>query len=184
MATYPITLVPGFEQLSIPVSQGGMGIGVSLGKLAGAVMQCGGIGVISCAHPGYQEPDFYQKPLIANQRGLMKAVELARSLSPNKGLLGVNIMCAGNNYAELVKSALEAKVDAIISGAGLPLPLAKLAEGYQVKLAPIISSARACDLVLKRWMRDNRCADFVVLEGPEAGGHLGFNLDIFPGSVT
>ena len=120
-----------------------MGIGVSLSNLASSVRKEGGMGVISAAMPGFNEPDFETNSLEANIRALKKG----NSKKPNevkRGLLGVNIMVASRNYESYVKASVEAGADAIISGAGLPLDLPKYAEG-KIMLAPIVSSARHVD---------------------------------------
>ncbi|MEE1355760.1 nitronate monooxygenase family protein [Absicoccus porci] len=166
-----------FEPLIKPIIQGGMGIGISLGNLAGAVMAEGGMGVISAAHPGYREPDFWQNSCEANCRALQKEVQKARVRSQGKGLLAINIMSISTDYVKYVKASVKAKVDAIISGAGLPLSLPKWVP-HDILLAPIVSSGKACDLICKVWeKRYHRLPDFVVIEGYQAGGHLGFDQE-------
>lgn len=161
---------------NLKLIQGGMGIGVSLGNLAGAVMREDCMGVISFAQPGYKQPDFWTNTLEANKRQFSIEVSRAREISENKGLLGVNIMVAGNDYQKYVNCAVENKVDAIISGAGLPLDLPKFVPS-SILIAPIVSSQRAFDLIVKVWQkRYQRTPDFVIVEGPKAGGHLGFDL--------
>lgn len=164
----------------VPIIQGGMGVGVSLSNLAGNVAKNGAIGVISAAHPGYMEEDFENNTLNANLRGLTKHIKKAKEISLN-AIIGVNVMVAMNNYIEHVKTAIEAGADLIISGAGLPLNLPEITAGSSIKIAPIVSSAKACKLVLSYWKKHfNRTADAVIVEGPLAGGHLGFkknNLD-------
>ena len=151
----------------VPIIQGGMGIGVSSSKLAAAVANSGGIGIISAAQLGYNEPDFEKNPLESNLRSLKKHIALAKSKAPN-----------GNNYEEHIKAALDAGVDLIISGAGLPTMLPKIVKGHDVKIAPIVSSLKAAKVILKLWDKhDNVAPDLVVIEGPKAGGHLGFKLD-------
>ena len=164
--------------LSVPIIQGGMGVGVSLSSLAGSVMKEGAMGVISAAHPGYRKPDFNKNSLKCNIEAIIEEAKKAREISGGNGLLGVNIMVASKDYAEYVKAAVKAKVDAIISGAGLPLDLPKLVEDKSILLAPIVSSGRAIRLILKRWSkRHSVIPDFVVIEGSEAGGHLGFKKE-------
>lgn len=161
----------------IPIIQGGMGIGVSLSKLAAAVANEGGIGIISGVQNGFMEEDFETNTLAANMRGLKKQIKKARELSPN-GIIGVNIMVAINNYKEIVKAAVEEKIDIIISGAGLPSELPDLIKGSKTKIAPIVSTGKAAALICKMWDRKyNYIPDFIVVEGPEAGGHLGFSLE-------
>ncbi len=160
--------------LKLPVIQGGMGIGVSLSSLAGAVSLNGGLGVISAAQPGFKEPDFFENPLKANLRALKEHIRIAKEIS-NNAPIGVNIMVAMNNYTEYVKSAVEGNADVIISGAGLPVNLPELVGRSKTKIAPIISSLKAGSVLLKLWdRRYSRTADMVVVEGPLAGGHLGF----------
>ncbi len=162
---------------NIPIIQGGMGVGVSLSNLAGNVAKHGAIGVISAAHPGYLEEDFERNTLAANIRGLTKHIKRAKEISSN-GIIGVNVMVAMNNYIEHVKAAIEAGADLIISGAGLPLNLPEITKGSSIKIAPIVSSSKAARIVLTYWKKHfNRTADAVIVEGPLAGGHLGFKKD-------
>ena len=161
----------------LPIVQGGMGIGISLSSLASAVAACGGIAVISAAQIGFEEEDFGTNPLAANIRALKKHIEIARLKAP-EGIIGVNIMCAANNYEELVKASIEAGAHIIISGAGLPTKLPSLCKDSDIALAPIVSSDRSCEVLFKLWHRHyNRVPDAVVFEGPEAGGHLGFKIE-------
>ena len=161
--------------LEIPIIQGGMGVGVSLANLAGNVMKNDGMGVLSMAHPGYREPDFLGNNLAANIRGFAGEVKKAREIAGGRGLLGVNIMAALKNFETYVRAAVDATVDAIIVGAGLPLELPKYVEDDSIAIAPIVSSGRAARLILRAWDKHyGRTADFIVIEGPLAGGHLGF----------
>lgn len=158
-----------------PVIQGGMGIGVSRSSLASAVSNAGGIGVISGVNIGYDEDDFENNTLEANLRALKKHLKIAKEKS-NNGIIGVNLMVAMNYYEEHVKTAVEAGCDIIISGAGLPLQLPKLVKGSTTKIAPIVSSSKATNVILKMWdKKDNTTADLIIVEGPKAGGHLGFS---------
>ena len=160
-----------------PIIQGGMGVGVSLGNLAGAVAKEGGIGIISAAQIGYREPDFDRDPVAANLRAIKKEYEKAREIAP-KGVIGFNIMVALRHYEDYVQAAADAGADLIISGAGLPTELPRLAGGSGVKLAPIVSGARSAGVILKLWDRKyNRVPDLLVIEGPKAGGHLGFTKE-------
>lgn len=162
--------------LQVPILQGGMGVGVSLGGLAGAVAAQGALGCISTANTGFREPDFEKDPNGANLRALTKEIEKARQIARGKGMVAINAMVATAQYADAVKTAIAAGVDAVISGAGLPLELPGIAGDADVALAPIVSGARAARLILTRWAKHfGRCADFVVVEGCEAGGHLGFD---------
>jgi NAD(P)H-dependent flavin oxidoreductase YrpB (nitropropane dioxygenase family) len=162
----------------IPIIQGGMGIGISLSGLASAVANEGGIGIIATAGIGMNEPDFYRNFLEANIRALRKEIRKARELS--KGILGVNIMVALSNFADLVKTAIDEGIDVIFSGAGLPLNLPEFLHGSKkTKLVPIVSSARAAGIIAKKWSdRYNRPPDALVVEGPLAGGHLGFKEEM------
>jgi Dioxygenases related to 2-nitropropane dioxygenase len=161
----------------IPIIQGGMGIGVSSSNLASAVANAGGIGIISAAQPGYNEDDFEKNPLEANLRALKKHITLAKAKAAN-GIIGINAMVASSNYEEHIKVAIDAGVDLIISGAGLPTMLPKIVKGSSVKIAPIVSSLKAAKVILKLWDKHNNVApDLVVIEGPKAGGHLGFKLE-------
>lgn len=160
-----------------PIIQGGMGVGVSAHKLAGNVAKEGGIGIISTADIGYKEEDFYKNPIQANLRAIGKEIDEARKIAPN-GIIGINIMCALNNYSEMVKEVVKKGIDLIISGAGLPKDLPELVKGTKTKIAPIISSARGAKLITKLWRtKYNYIPDMIVIEGPEAGGHLGFKLE-------
>lgn len=161
----------------VPIMQGGMGIGVSLSNLAAAVANEGGIGVISGVQIGFREKDFKTNNDAANVRGLVKEIRKARSLSP-KGILGVNMLAAVNNYKEMVKEAVKEKIDIIISGAGLPKNLPELVMGSNTKIAPIVSSGKAAAVITKIWDRKYKyIPDVVIVEGPHAGGHLGFSLE-------
>lgn len=158
-----------------PIIQGGMGIGISLSRLAGAVARCGGIGVLSAAQIGFREPDFKQSPKEANLRAMRSEIARARELAQG-GVLGINIMVAMKDYEEYVRAAVENGIDLIISGAGLPTELPRRVAGSEVKIAPILSTAKAARTLLKLWSkRHKRTADLIVVEGPLAGGHLGFS---------
>jgi nitronate monooxygenase len=162
----------------LPIIQGGMGVGVSLAGLAAAVANAGGIGVIATAGIGMIEPDLFQHFEAANLRALGKEIRRAKALSP-QGILGVNIMVALSNFGELVTTAIAEGIDVIFSGAGLPLDLPQyLPGGGRTKLVPIVSSGRAARIIAKRWTdRYAHPPDAVVVEGPRAGGHLGFKLE-------
>ena len=166
----------------IPVIQGGMGVGISLSRLAGSVAACGGVGVISTAQIGWREPDFREHPFEANYRAIGKELQKAREIAEG-GIIGVHIMVATQRYEEYVKTAVKAGVDLIISGAGLPIDLPKYVEGTKTKIAPIVSSLKSLNVICRMWERKYKKApDLVVIEGPKAGGHLGFSreeLDTF-----
>ena len=161
----------------IPLIQGGMGVGISLGRLAGAVAKEGGVGIISTAQIGYREPDFDDNPAEANLRAIRSEMEKARAISPD-GIIGFNVMTALREHAEHIRAAVKAGADIIISGAGLPTELPALTEGSRTKIAPIVSTDKSAQVILKYWDRKyKRTADLVVIEGPLAGGHLGFKKE-------
>lgn len=176
----------GNRELALPLIQGGMGVGVSMGGLAGAVAAQGAMGTLSTADAGWNEPDFAAHPQQANLRALRREVQRAKRLAAGAGLVAVNAMVATRQYADSVRTALEAGADAIVSGAGLPLELPALAEGFEALLAPIVSGPRAAQLICRTWVkRYDRVPDFVVLEGCQAGGHLGFEeADLLSGRCT
>jgi NAD(P)H-dependent flavin oxidoreductase YrpB (nitropropane dioxygenase family) len=161
----------------LPIIQGGMGVGISLSGLASAVANEGGVGVIATAGIGMLEPDFATNWVEANSRSLKKEIRKARAAT--KGIMGVNIMVALSNYADLVKTAIEEEIDIIFSGAGLPLNLPQFLNGStKTKLGPIVSSGRAAGILYKKWTEKyNHPPDLIVVEGPRAGGHLGFKLE-------
>jgi len=167
-----------------PIIQGGMGVGISLSKLASAVANEGGIGVIAGAMIGMSEPDVGKNPMEANIRAMRKEIRKAKEMT--KGVLGVNIMVALTNFADLVKTSIEEKIDVIFSGAGLPLDLPAYLNEYNekneekahTKLVPIVSSGRAAKILCKKWLaKYDYLPDAFVVEGPEAGGHLGYKAD-------
>ncbi len=165
----------------IPVIQGGMGVGVSLHKLAGAVAAEGGIGIISTAQIGFRKPGFDNDPIGTNLAAIKEEIAKARAIAKG-GIIGVNIMVATQKYEEYVKAAVEAGVDLIISGAGLPVTLPELVGAAKTKLAPIVSSLKSAQVICKYWKKKyNREPDMVVIEGPEAGGHLGFSMEQLTG---
>lgn len=167
----------GDKTVRIPLIQGGMGVGISLGGLAGAVAAQGGVGVISSAQIGFREKDFDRNPGAANLRAMEKEMKRAREISPD-GIIGYNIMVALRDYEAHVKAAAAAGADLIISGAGLPTELPRLVKGFKTKIAPIVSTEKSAKVILKYWDRKyGRTADLVVIEGPEAGGHLGFDRE-------
>lgn len=172
-----------------PVIQGGMGVGVSLSSLAGAVAKAGGIGIISTAQIGFKDQNFGKNPMAANLRAIHSELKKAREKAP-QGILGFNIMVATKEYASYVKEAVKAGADVIISGAGLPIDMPKfVAEaenengGSEKKerrtmIAPIVSSVKSALVICRMWDRKYHTApDFVVVEGPCAGGHLGFSRE-------
>lgn len=160
-----------------PVIQGGMGVGISLSSLAGAVAKAGGVGIISTAQIGFREPDFAKHPLEANLRAIKTEMKKAREIAPD-GIIGFNIMVATKEYGLYVKAAVEAGADLIISGAGLPVNLPEYTAGSHTKIAPVVSPAKSASVICKMWDRKYHMApDMVVIEGPLAGGHLGFSRE-------
>jgi len=165
----------------VPIIQGGMGVGVSLSGLSSAVADCGGIGVISTACIGMSEPDFRKNTKGANRRALKAEIRKARERTD--GIIGVNIMIALTDYNEHIEASLDEGVDIIFLGAGLPLrfsdavPPERLRE-TKTLFVPIVSSGRAVRLVFTHWAKKfGRIPDGVVVEGPMAGGHLGFKKE-------
>lgn len=168
----------GNKTAPLPIIQGGMGVGVSRSSLAGAVAAEGGIGIISSAQIGYDEDGFEQNQAACNIAAIHKHIAKAKEISGGNGLIGVNVMTALKHYREHVRESAAAGADVVICGAGLPVDLPELTAGYDTKIAPIVSSARACNIILKMWdHKYNKTADFLVVEGPLAGGHLGFSLE-------
>jgi NAD(P)H-dependent flavin oxidoreductase YrpB (nitropropane dioxygenase family) len=159
------------------IIQGGMGVGISLSGLASAVASEGGVGVISAAGLGMLYKDPTQDYLANCISGLRS--EIRKSRQKTKGIIGVNIMVALSNYEDLVRTSIEEGVDIVISGAGLPLDLPKfLTPGCKTRLVPIVSSARAAALICNKWLANyNYLPDAVIVEGPKAGGHLGFKTE-------
>ena len=161
----------------VPIVQGGMGVGISLSNLAGNVALNGGIGVLSGVEMGFSEPDFYKDKKTANLRALKHHIKRAKEISKG-GIIGINIMAVLNNFEEIVKESVREKIDIIFSGAGLPLNLPELTKGSNTKIVPIVSSDRAAKLICKTWdKRYNVAPDAIVVEGPLAGGHLGFSRE-------
>lgn len=170
-------LVIGDLVVEKPIVQGGMGVGISLSSLAGAVAKAGGVGIISTAQIGFREPDFPENPLEANLRAIGKELKKAREIAPN-GVIGFNIMVATRGYELYVREAVKAGADIIISGAGLPISLPEYTAGSKTKIAPIVSPSKSAVVICKMWDRKYHTApDMVVIEGPLAGGHLGFTKE-------
>jgi len=161
----------------IPIIQGGMGVGISMSSLASAVANEGGIGVISCAGLGLIYRNTAKDYMEACIIGLREEIKKAREKS--NGLIGVNIMMALTNFGDMVKTSIAEKVDVIFAGAGLPMDLPKyITADCTTKLVPIVSSARAARIICEKWKTlYNYLPDLVVVEGPKAGGHLGFKAN-------
>lgn len=166
------------KQLELPIIQGGMGIGVSLSRLAGNVAKCGAMGVISSVNCGYLKDEFKTNPKEANETAFREEIRKAKEISCGNGMVAVNIMVATNYYDEMVQIAVDEGVDAIISGAGIPMDLVKYTKGTETCAAPIVSSGKAARLMCRSWDRKyGVIPDFIVIEGSEAGGHLGFKRE-------
>ena len=160
--------------IPVPIIQGGMGVGISLSGLASAVANEGGVGVISAAGLGVLYKNLSKNYLEASILGLKE--ELRKAREKTKGVIGVNVMVALSNFTDLVKTAIAEKADIIFAGAGMPLNLPSFLQKDSVtKLVPIISSGRAAKLICEKWQSIyNYLPDALVIEGPKAGGHLGF----------
>lgn len=173
---YPMpALRIGDKTAALSIVQGGMGVGISLSNLAAAVAAEGGIGVIAANAIGMIEDDYYDDPVAANVRALRRELREARRRSA--GLIGINIMVAVDCFRELLQAAVEEKADVLFLGAGLPIkgiPVPAIREAG-VRVVPIVSSARAARLIFRSWEKHyGDVPDGVVVEGPRAGGHLGF----------
>ena len=161
-------------RIKIPIIQGGMGVGISLSGLAVAVAEQGGVGVISSAGLGLLYKNSAADYLMASIEGLKE--EIRKAKEKTLGVIGVNIMTAMSNFKDMVVTAINEKVDIIFAGAGLPLDLPSfLKQENKTKLVPIVSSARAAKIICSKWKSNyNYLPDAFVVEGPKAGGHLGF----------
>lgn len=164
----------GNKKIEVPIIQGGMGIAVSLSGLASTVANEGGVGVISCAGLGLiypKIPNNYFKNCIW---GLKE--EIRKTREKTNGIVGVNIMVALSNFSDMVRTSISEKIDIIFSGAGLPLDLPLyLTSESKTALVPIVSSSRAAQIICNKWNNSyNYLPDALVVEGPKAGGHLGF----------
>lgn len=171
----------GSAHAAVPIVQGGMGVGISGAGLASAVANEGGIGVVSAVGLGFREPDFKTRFKEANKRALKTEIQKAREKTD--GLIGVNIMVALSDYDNLMEGAVEEKADFLFLGAGLPLKFSEVfpperLKSMETKIVPIVSSAKAAQVIFNFWQkRFHHIPDGVVVEGPLAGGHLGFKLD-------
>ena len=164
----------GSLSIAVPIIQGGMGVGISLSGLAAAVANEGGVGVIASAGLGFLYKAFSENFFEASIIGLKEEIRKAREKT--LGVIGVNVMVAMTDFADMIKTSISEKVDIIIAGAGLPLNLPSfLTKDSITKLAPIVSSARATKIICEKWKTNyDYLPDAVIVEGPKAGGHLGF----------
>ena len=177
----------GKYEITHPIIQGGMGVGISWDKLAGTVSLEGGLGVISGVGTGYYKSDAYEirtkkdKPVdvinFYNKDALTQIIKNARAICGDKPL-ACNILYACNDYGRIVQDACEAGIDIIITGAGIPTNMPEFTKDYpEVALVPIVSSARALKLICRKWKRYGKQPDAVIVEGPKSGGHQGFTYD-------
>jgi len=175
----PINLKPlkiGSLEFPVPIVQGGMGVAISTAPLVSAVSNEGGLGVIASVGLGEFEPDIYENYGVANARALRKEIQRTRTMTSRP--IGVNIMSVLSDYDTLAGVCNDERVEAIISGAGLPLKLPQYVDNGYTKLIPLISNGRVARILLKRWDHEyKRTADAVVVEGPDSGGHQGFSLE-------
>jgi len=164
-------------KIPVPIIQGGMGIGISLSGLASAVANMGGVGIISSVGIGLIENKSFLNYKTNNINAIRQEIKKARDNT--SGVLGVNIMSVITNFSDMVRTAIEEGIDIIFSGAGLPLDLPKyLQKGEDTKLVPIVSSSRAASIICTKWQQNfGYLPDAIVVEGPKAGGHLGFKPD-------
>jgi len=161
-----------------PVIQAGMGVRVGNADLAAETINCGGYGTIASVGLGDIEKSKTNFVSESN-RLLVDEIGKARKLAGESGPLGVNVMVALSNYEEIIRASVEAGIDFIISGAGLPIPLPEFVGDSDVALIPVISGGRALEILLRAWKRKyNRKPDAIVVEGPKCGGHLGFSYDM------
>lgn len=171
-------LIIGDLVAKVPIIQGGMAVGISLSGLASAVAREGGIGVIATAGIGHMDAGYNTDYIRVNNKALAFQIRKAKEMTD--GIIGINIMVALSNYAEFVKIAILEGADIIFSGAGLPLNLPGFLpeDNIRTKLVPIVSSGKAANIIAKRWMdKFNYLPDAIVVEGPRAGGHLGFKKE-------
>jgi NAD(P)H-dependent flavin oxidoreductase YrpB (nitropropane dioxygenase family) len=161
-------------RINIPIIQGGMGVGISMSRLASAVANMGGIGIISSVAIGLTDPKSKGNYGKRNIEILRKEIQKAKALT--RGVIGVNIMSVITDFSDMVKTSIEEGIDIIFSGAGLPLDLPKyLQKDSKTKMVPIVSSGRAANILCMKWKQNyDYLPDALVVEGPKAGGHLGF----------
>ncbi|MCK5137773.1 MAG: nitronate monooxygenase [Bacteroidales bacterium] len=164
-------------KISVPIIQGGMGIGISLSKLASAVANMGGVGIISTVGIGLTRKQTNLGYKKSNIDAIRNEIRKAREMT--SGVLGVNIMTVLTNFSDMVKTSIDEGIDIIFSGAGLPLDLPSyMVKGMKTKLVPIVSSGRAANIIAMKWKQNfDYLPDAFVVEGPKAGGHLGFKAD-------
>lgn len=173
------SLTIGRYTVRFPLIQGGMGVRISGGNLAGHVARYGGVGLIATAGIGLNSPHYDGRNFFtADPLALRDEIRKAYAIAP-EGVIGTNCMVAVTNYDEMVRASCAAGAKVIVSGAGLPLNLPDLtADWPEVALVPIVSSVKAAELIVRKWQRFGRLPDAVVVEDPDtAGGHLGEKLE-------
>lgn len=174
--TLPPLMIGEDLTIPVPIIQGGMGVKVSMMPLVSAVADCGGAGTIASVGLGFGTEGYEKNFVVASRESLITEIRKGRDMT--KGVIGANVMVALSNYEDLVRASVCEQIDFIASGAGLPFKLPEYTEGSTVKLIPIVSSARAAHMIIKTWKRRyNRVPDAFIVEGPLAGGHLGFSYD-------
>jgi len=183
--------------LEFNIIQGGMGVGVSRAGLAAAIAEEGGAGIIASVALGvnnfaallkenelrFQNAHSKEEKFairneiwaIANKSALKEEISKARRKT--NGVIGVNIMHALSDYSSLVEGAVEAGADLIISRAGIPKDLPKYLNGSKTKLVPIVASVRLAEMICKAWDKYGHPPDAIIIEGPMAGGHLGYSYE-------
>ena len=142
----------------VPIIQGGMAIRLSTARLAAAVAQEGGIGLIAASGMAFDE--------------LRKEIRLARKLTGGKGIIGINAMVAAREFLGLITTAAEEKIDLIVAGAGFSRDIFAVGREHNVAVVPIVSSVKLAKISEKLG------AAAIVVEGTEAGGHLGTQQSI------
>ncbi len=174
------SLTIGKYMIPFPLIQGGMGVRISGGSLAGHVARCGGVGLVATAGIGLNSPHYDGKNFFtADPMALKDEIRKAYEIAPD-GVVGTNCMVAVTNFDEMVRASCEAGAKVIVSGAGLPMNLPELtADWPEVALVPIVSSVKAAELIARKWKKGyGRLPDAVVVEDPDtAGGHLGEKLE-------
>ena len=168
----------------LPIVQGGMGVGVSAHRLAGAVAKLGAVGTLASVDLRHHHPDLLEQSKSAqnqaeldviNYQALDREIQLAKAHAEGNGMVAVNVMKAVASNNGYVRQACESGADAIVMGAGLPLDLPDLTANFPgIALIPILSDSRGIAVVVKKWLKKNRLPDAIVIEHPgHAGGHLG-----------
>ncbi|MBN2790351.1 MAG: nitronate monooxygenase [Candidatus Delongbacteria bacterium] len=174
-------LIIGDLKIEVPIIQGGMGVGISLSGLATAVANEGGVGVIASVGVGLLEDDFKDNYQIANQRALRN--EIRKAKANTKGAIGLNVMMALTDFKDILNIAIDEKIDILFLGAGLPIDIPNIVgverfKESNVKVVPIVSSGIAAKIILRKWDRNfGFIPDAFLVEGPLAGGHLGYKKE-------